>query len=120
MLLLANMALSAALPTEFVVTPRFEVFYALYYSHQQRADFARSMEGKSASETSRRFPNAVANRVAPVPLSWPLLADRRPAHAWRSDVRGEFFPVVREMPAPELKANILSGIFHDAAPCSHS
>jgi DNA-binding transcriptional ArsR family regulator len=56
----------------------------------------------------------VARRVAPVPLFWPLLADSV-QHTPGEMTFDEIVSNLREMPGEELKSNVLSGIFHDAA-----
>ena len=98
-------------PIEFVVTPRFEVFYALN-TLSTSAPTSLDPWKEWALPRLRRDFDRVATRVAPVPLFWPLLADSL------QDTPGEMtfeevLSTVRELPAEELKANILSGIFHD-------
>lgn len=104
---------SAAVPIEFLVTPRFEVFYALYaLSSGAKTPLDRWRE-RALPRLPRNF-ERVAKRVAPVPLFWPLLADalqRTPGEMTFEEILSS----VREMPAEELKASILSGIFHDPA-----
>jgi DNA-binding transcriptional ArsR family regulator len=107
------MARSSSLPIEFVVTPRFEVFYALY----TLASSAPSSLDRWKEKALRRLPRdfeRVAKRVAPVALFWPLLADALQRTAGEMTFE-EILASVREMTAEELKANILSGIFHDPA-----
>jgi DNA-binding transcriptional ArsR family regulator len=111
--LLANMARSASLPIEFVVTPRFEVFYALYALTNSAPTPIDRWKERALPQLPRDF-ERVAKRVAPVPLFWPLLADalqRTPGEMTFEEILSN----LREMPAEELKANILSGIFHDPA-----
>jgi ArsR family transcriptional regulator len=107
------MTRSASLPTEFVVTPRFEVFYALYTLTSSAPTSLDRWKERALLRLPRDF-ERVAKRVAPVPLFWPLLADAL-QHTPGEMTFEEILSVVREMPAEELKANILSGIFHDAA-----
>lgn len=107
------MTRSASLPIEFVVTPRFEAFYALYTLSNRASTPLDRWKERALQRLPPNF-ERVAKRVAPVPLFWPLLADalqRAPGEMTFDEV----LSTVREMPAPELKANILSGIFHDAA-----
>lgn len=107
------MARSASLPIEFVVTPRFEAFYALY----TLTSSAPTPLDRWKERALLRLPNdfeRVAKRVAPVPLFWPLLADalqRTPGEMTFEEI----LSILREMPGEELKANVLSGIFHDRA-----
>ena len=111
--MLANMAHSASLPIEFVVTPRFEVFYALYALTNSAPTSIDRWKERALAQLPRDF-ERVAKRVAPVPLFWPLLADalqRTPGEMTFEEILSN----LREMPAEELKANILSGIFHDPA-----
>ncbi len=107
------MARSASLPIEFVVTPRFEAFYALYTLTSSAPTSLDRWKERALLRVPRDF-ERVAKRVAPVPLFWPLLADalqRTPGEMTFEEILSS----VREMPAEELKANILSGIFHDPA-----
>lgn len=107
------MARSASLPIEFVVTPRFEAFYALYALAGTTPGPADRWKEKALLRLPRDF-DRVAKRVAPVPLFWPLLADalqRTPGEMTFEEI----LATVRKMPPADLKANILSGIFHDPA-----
>jgi DNA-binding transcriptional ArsR family regulator len=107
------MARSASLPIEFVVTPRFEAFYALYTLTSSAPTQLDRWKERALLRLPRDF-DRVAKRVAPVPLFWPLLADalqRTPGEMTFEEI----LSTVREMPPEELKANILSGIFHDPA-----
>ena len=106
------MTRSVSLPIEFVVTPRFEAFYALY----TLTSSAPTQLGRWKERASLRLPRdfeRVAKRVAPVPLFWPLLADALQQTPGEMSF-DEILSTVREMPLEDLKANILSGIFHDA------
>src|SRR2546423_656210 len=105
------MARSASPPIEFVVTPRFEVFYALYTLTSSAPTQLDRWKERALLRLPRDF-ERVAKRVAPVPLFWPLLADalqRTPGEMSFDEVLSS----VREMPLEDLKANIFSGIFHD-------
>ena len=107
------MARSASPPIKFVVTPRFEAFYALYALTSNAPTQLDRWKKRVLPRLPRDF-ERVSKRVAPVPLFWPLLADalqRTPGEM----TFGEILSTVREMPAEELKANVLSGIFHDPA-----
>ena len=107
------MARPASLPIEFVVTPRFEAFYALYALTNNAPSPVDRWKERALVRLPRDF-DRVAKRVAPVPLFWPLLADAL-QHTSGEMTFDEILSTVREMPAEELKANILSGIFHDPA-----
>lgn len=107
------MARSASLPIEFVVTPRFEAFYALYTLTNSASTPLDRWKERALLRLPRNF-ERVAKRVAPVPLFWPLLADALQQTSGEMTFE-EMLSTVREMPAEELKANILSGIFHDPA-----
>jgi DNA-binding transcriptional ArsR family regulator len=107
------MARSASLPIEFVVTPRFEAFYALYALTSNAPSAVDRWKEKALLRLPRDF-ERVARRVAPVPLFWPLLADaiqRTPGEMTFEQVLSS----VSEMPGEELKASILAGILHDPA-----
>lgn len=107
------MARSVTLPIEFVVTPRFEVFYALNILSTSAPSSLDRWKERALQRLPRDF-DRVATRVAPVPLFWPLLADALQNTPGEMTFE-EILSTVRAMPAEELKANILSGIFHDAA-----
>jgi DNA-binding transcriptional ArsR family regulator len=105
------MTRSASLPTEFVVTPRFEVFYALYALTSSAPSSLDRWKERAMPRLPRDF-ERVAKRVAPVPLFWPLLADALQGAPGEMTFE-EILSTLREMPPEELKTNILSGIFHD-------
>ena len=107
------MARSASLPIEFVVTPRFEAFYALYTLTSSAPTQLDRWKERALLRLPRDF-DRVAKRVAPVPLFWPLLADALQQTPGEMSFE-EILSTVREMPPEELQANILSGIFHDSA-----
>jgi DNA-binding transcriptional ArsR family regulator len=101
------------LPVSFAVTPRFDVFYALYTVTNTAPSVLEKWKERAFIRLPRDF-ERVAKRVAPVPLFWPLLADamqRTPGEM----TFDEMVSSLREMPVEDLKANILSGIFHNAA-----
>jgi Helix-turn-helix domain len=102
-----------AFPVAFAVTPRFDVFYALYTLMHNAPSVLEEWKERAMARLPRDF-ERVAKRVAPVPLFWPLLADslQRTQGEMTFD---EIVSNLREMPAEDLKSNILSGIFHDAA-----
>jgi len=98
---------------EFAVTPRFDVFYALYALTHNAPSVLEDWRERAMARLPRDF-ERVAKRIAPVPLFWPLLADslQRTQGEMTFD---EIVSNLREMPAEDLKSNILSGIFHDSA-----
>jgi DNA-binding transcriptional ArsR family regulator len=105
------MARSAPPPIEFVVTPRFEAFYALYTLTISAPTLLDPWKEKALARLPRDF-ERIAKRVAPVALFWPLLADalqRTPGEM----TFDEILSTLQEMPADDLKSNILSGIVHD-------
>ncbi len=105
------MTRSVSLPIEFVVTPRFEAFYALYTLTSSAPTQLGRWKERALLRLPRNF-ERVAKRVAPVPLFWPLLADalqRTPGEMSFDEVLSS----VLEMPLEDLTSNILSGIFHD-------
>jgi ArsR family transcriptional regulator len=102
-----------ALPVTFAVTPRFDVFYALYALTHTAPSTLEEWKERAIARLPRDF-ERVARRVAPVPLFWPLLADalqRTPGEMTFDEIVSS----LREMPVEDLKSNILSGIFHDPA-----
>jgi DNA-binding transcriptional ArsR family regulator len=111
--LLPNMPSRTDFPITFAVTPRFDVFYALYALAHNTPSVLEDWKAQTIARLPRDF-ERVAKRVAPVPLFWPLLADslqRTPGEM----TFDEMVSNLREMPVEDLKSNIISGIFHDAA-----
>ena len=107
------MASDRPFPVAFAVTPRFDVFYALYTVTSTAPSVIERWRERAIMRLPRDF-ERVAKRVAPVPLFWPLLADalqRTPGEM----TFDEMVSTLREMPVEGLKSNVLSGIFHDAA-----
>jgi DNA-binding transcriptional ArsR family regulator len=98
---------------EIAVTPRFDVFYALYTVSNAGTSPLEKWKERAVARLPRDFERS-ARRVAPVPLFWPLLADalQRTAGEMTFD---EIVGKLREISAEDLKANIVSGIFHDAS-----
>src|SRR5438105_5166887 len=105
------MARNGSLRVEFAVTPRFDVFYALY-----TLTSSAHTPLESWKETAlRRLPldfERVAKRVAPLPIFWPLLADAIQGVPGEVSFE-EVLSTIRQMRVDDLKRNILSGIFHD-------
>jgi DNA-binding transcriptional ArsR family regulator len=105
------MTSGASLPVSFAVTPRFDIFYALY----TLANSATSSLDPWKSRASSRLPEdfeTTARRVAPLPIFWPLLADSL------QDADGEisFDEIIanlRGMSPQKLQKNILAGIIHE-------
>jgi ArsR family transcriptional regulator len=102
---------TGSFPIEFAVTPRFDVFYALYSLASGAPTQLDPWKSKALIRLPRDFERA-AKRVAPLPIFWPLLADAI------QNVPGEVafeevLSSIREMPVEELQRNVLSGIFHD-------
>jgi DNA-binding transcriptional ArsR family regulator len=98
---------------EIAVTPRFDVFYALYTITNSTATPLEKWKERAVARLPRDF-ERIARRVAPVPLFWPLLADalQRTVGEMTFD---EIVGALREISVEDLKANIVSGIFHDAS-----
>jgi DNA-binding transcriptional ArsR family regulator len=102
-----------AFPVAFAVTPRFDVFYALYTLTHNAPSVLEDWKERAMTRLPRDF-ERVARRVAPVPLFWPLLADS--VQRIQGEITfDEIVTNLREMPVEDLKSNILSGIFHDVA-----
>ncbi|HEX3534692.1 MAG TPA: winged helix-turn-helix domain-containing protein [Gemmatimonadaceae bacterium] len=107
------MTVDRAFPITFAVTPRFDLFYALYALTHNAPSVLELWRKRAIGRLPRDF-DRVARRVAPVPLFWPLLADSV-QHTPGEMTFDEIVSNLREMPGEELKSNVLSGIFHDAA-----
>jgi DNA-binding transcriptional ArsR family regulator len=103
---------TGAFPIAFAVTPRFDVFYALYTISNNASSSLDPWKKRAVLRLPRDF-DRVARRVAPVPIFWPLFADALQATIGEMTFE-EIISTLREMPAENLKANVLSGIFHDA------
>ena len=107
------MARNDSLRIEFAVTPRFDVFYALFALTSGGPGPLQDWKQRALDRLPHDF-ERVARRVAPLPIFWPLLADAI------QDVSGEvtfeeMISTIREMRVNDLKRNVLSGIFHDGA-----
>src|SRR6059058_284913 len=105
------MARNGSLRIEFAVTPRFDVFYALYTLTSSGHTPLGAWKERALLRLPRDF-DRLAKRVAPMPIFWPLLADAI------QNVPGEIsfeemLSTISEMRVDDLKRNILSGIFHD-------
>ena len=105
------MAASTTPRIEFGVTPRFDVFYALYTLTSTAATLLDAWKNMATNRLPRDFARA-AVRVAPLPIFWPLLADA--AQSVNGEISfDELLLTIRETPADKLQRNILGGIFHD-------
>lgn len=102
---------AGSFPIEFAVTPRFDVFYALYSLASSASSQLDPWKAKALARLPRDF-ERLAKQVAPLPIFWPLLADA--IQSVQGEVTFEDMgSSIREMPAEDLQRNILSGIFHD-------
>jgi ArsR family transcriptional regulator len=102
---------SASFPIEFAVTPRFDVFYALYSLTSSAPTQLDPWKAKTLSRLPRDF-ERIAKRVAPLPIFWPLLADAIQSAPGEVTFE-EALSTIREMPVKDLQRNVLAGIFHD-------
>lgn len=102
---------SGSFPIEFAVTPRFDVFYALYSLTSSAPTQIDPWKSKALARLPRDFAR-VAKRVAPLPIFWPLLADAIQSVPGEVTFE-EVLSSIRGMPAEDLQRNVLSGIFHD-------
>lgn len=106
------MARTVHLSFEFAVTPRFDIFYALYTLSSNAATPLEQWKERASERLPSDFLRS-AKRVAPLPIFWPLLADAAqevPGEASFSEI----LSALRELEIQRLQRNILSGIFHDA------
>ena len=106
------MSRTGSFPIELAVTPRFDVFYALYAITSSASSPLDPWKEKALGRLPRDF-ERVARRVAPLPIFWPLLADAI------QDIQGEvtieeIVSTIREISVEDLQRNILSGIFHES------
>ena len=102
---------SVSFPIEFAVTPRFDVFYALYSLTSSASSQLDPWKAKALSRMPRDF-EGIAKRVAPLPIFWPLLADAIQSVPGEVTFE-EAVSTIRRMPVKDLQRNILAGIFHD-------
>lgn len=105
------MARNGSFRIEFAVTPRFDVFYALYALTSSAPTPVDGWKERALRRLPRDF-DRVAKRVAPLPIFWPLLADA--IQGVHGEVAfAEVLSTIRDMRVDDLKRNVLSGIFHD-------
>ena len=107
------MATRESLIVEAAVTPRFDIFYALYTLSADTSSALDEWKEAANRRLSSGF-SAVANRLAPLPIFWPLLADAL------QSMPGEisFDAIVKflkQIPPSTLQRDVLSGVFHDTA-----
>lgn len=102
---------AGSFPIEFAVTPRFDLFYALYSLTNTAPSPLDPWKEKALGRLPRDF-ERVAKRVAPLPIFWPLLADAIQGVPGEVTIE-EILSTVREIPVNDLQRNILAGIFHD-------
>jgi DNA-binding transcriptional ArsR family regulator len=105
------MTLSTSPRIEFGVTPRFDVFYALYALSSATPTPLDAWKSIALDRLPRDFQKR-AGLLAPVPIFWPLLADA--AQSVQGEISfEELVSTIRELHQSELQRNILTGIFHD-------
>ncbi len=102
---------SGSFPIEFAVTPRFDVFYALYSLTSNASTQVDPWKSKALDRLPRDFEQG-AKRVAPLPIFWPLLADSIQSVPGKVTF-DEVLSSIREMPMEDFQRNVLSGIFHN-------
>ncbi|MFL5468436.1 MAG: hypothetical protein ACJ8AE_01415, partial [Gemmatimonadaceae bacterium] len=105
------MARFGSLPIEFVVTPRFDVFYALYILGGKASGPLDFWKERAAARLPRDF-DRLSRRVAPLPIFWPLLADAIQGVPGEISF-DEILSTIQAIPLEDLRANILAGIFHE-------
>ena len=107
------MTTPSSLRLEFGVTPRFDIFYALYTLSSTAATPLGAWKNMASSRLPRDFAR-IAARVAPLPIFWPLLADA--AQGVHGEISfDELISTLRDMSGSAFQRNILGGIFHDRA-----
>ncbi|MEO7823561.1 MAG: hypothetical protein ABIS15_08130, partial [Gemmatimonadaceae bacterium] len=107
------MAIPPQVPLDVIVTPRFDVFYALYALASEGSTPLGGWKEKAEARLPRGFAGS-AKSVAPVPIFWPLLADALQATPGAMTF-GSMLSALRSMPVNDLKASVLGGIFHDGS-----
>jgi DNA-binding transcriptional ArsR family regulator len=101
----------APFPVEVIVTPRFDVFYALHALTNDAPTPLGAWKERASRRLPRRFAST-ATRVAPIPIFWPLLADALQVTRGAMTFE-EILSTLQALEAGELRANVLGGIFHD-------
>jgi len=101
----------APFPVEIIVTPRFDVFYALHALTSDAPTPLGAWKERAAARLPRGFAGA-AKRVAPIPIFWPLLADALQATPGTM-MFDEILSTLQSIAVAELRENVLAGIFHD-------
>jgi DNA-binding transcriptional ArsR family regulator len=104
---------TSPIPIHFAVTPRFDVFYALYTAMSDAASPLDEWRRRAVERLPVGFEQR-ARKIAPLPIFWPLLADsvqKIPGEMMFDDM----LQALGAMPVAELRSHILSGIFHDPA-----
>src|SRR5438552_978718 len=96
---------------ELAVTPRFDVFYALYSLSSDVSSGIDAWKQVARRRLPEDFERA-ARRLAPVPIFWPLLADAVQGAPGAISF-DKMSATIAESSAEGLQRNILSGIFHD-------
>ncbi len=96
---------------EFAVTPRFDVFYALYTLTSSAATPLDTWKSRATDRLPPDFAKR-ASLVAPLPIFWPLLADAAQSDPGEISFT-ELLSTIQELPAKDLQRSILGGIFHD-------
>lgn len=104
---------SASFPVEVVVTPRFDIFYALNALTSEAPTPLQAWRDHAIERLPGDFGRA-AKRVAPVSIFWPLLADALQSTTGALSF-DDILSTLGSMPVGELKANVIVGIFHDRA-----
>lgn len=98
---------------EFAVTPRFDVFYALYTLTSTASTPLDAWKDKASDRLPRDFAR-VASRVAPLPIFWPLLADA--SQRMHGEISfDELLSAIRETLPEDIRRSIVEGILHDNA-----
>jgi len=105
------MPIPPQVPLDVIVTPRFDVFYALSALSSEGSTPLGGWKEKAEARLPRGFA-AAAKNVAPVPIFWPLLADALQGTPGAMTF-GSMLSALRSMQLNVLKASILGGIFHD-------
>ncbi|HEY1952909.1 MAG TPA: winged helix-turn-helix domain-containing protein [Gemmatimonadaceae bacterium] len=107
------MAASEFPTVEVAVTPRFDLFYALYALTSGGPSRVDAWKEKARRRLPDDFERS-ARRVAPLPIFWPLLADATQSVAGPIQF-DKMLSIMRALPPDELQRNVLSGVFHDRA-----
>ena len=101
----------ANIPFEFAVSPRFELFYALQVTLDDRSRIHPEWRQQTISDLSGSFFKELAH-FGESPVIWPLIADILREHQGDLNVE-QICQIILATPCKQLQREILCGAIHD-------